>query len=91
MPIENVRLSRRDADRHDGAPPHSLLQRISLDRLAGHDLQTRQSRRKSWRRLDGHNQLPKVILGVEFADGIEAQGRGEIGPTRVVPKNHIRA
>ena len=26
---------------------------------------------KSWRRLDGHNQLPKVILGVEFADGIE--------------------
>jgi hypothetical protein len=26
---------------------------------------------KSWRRLNGHNQLPKVILGVEFADGIE--------------------
>jgi transposase-like protein len=26
---------------------------------------------KSWRRLDGHNQLPKVILGVKFADGIE--------------------
>ena len=26
---------------------------------------------KSWRRLDGHNQLPKVILGVRFADGIE--------------------
>ena len=23
------------------------------------------------RRLDGHNQLPKVILGVKFADGIE--------------------
>jgi len=22
-------------------------------------------------RLDGHNQLPKVILGVKFADGIE--------------------
>jgi len=33
MPIENVRLSRRDADRHAGAPPHSSLQRISLDRL----------------------------------------------------------
>ena len=43
---------------------------ISTD-CAGHDLQTRQSRRKSWRRLDGRNQLPKVILGVEFADGIE--------------------
>ena len=26
---------------------------------------------KSWRRLDGHNQLPKLILGVRFADGIE--------------------
>jgi len=26
---------------------------------------------KSWRRLDGHNQLPKIILGVEFTDGIE--------------------
>ena len=26
---------------------------------------------KSWRRLDGHNQLPKVILGVKFADGID--------------------
>jgi putative transposase len=27
---------------------------------------------KSWRRLDGHNQLPKLILGVKFVDGIEA-------------------
>jgi putative transposase len=27
---------------------------------------------KSWRRLDGHNQLPKVVLGVRFTDGIEA-------------------
>jgi len=26
---------------------------------------------KSWRRLNGHNQLPKVILGVKFADGVE--------------------
>src|SRR6476619_5619269 len=26
---------------------------------------------RSWRRLDGHNQLPKIILGVRFADGIE--------------------
>jgi transposase-like protein len=31
---------------------------------------------KSWRRLDGHAQLPKLILGVKFADGLE-----------VVPKN----
>ena len=26
---------------------------------------------KTWRRLDGHNQLPKIILGVKFTDGIE--------------------
>ena len=26
---------------------------------------------KSWRRLDGHNQLPKVILGAKFKDGLE--------------------
>jgi hypothetical protein len=26
---------------------------------------------RSWRRLDGHNQLPKITLGVRFADGIE--------------------
>jgi hypothetical protein len=28
--------------------------------------------RKSWRRLDGHNLLPKLIQGVKFTDGIEA-------------------
>jgi putative transposase len=26
---------------------------------------------KSWRRLDGHNQLPKVVLGAKFKDGLE--------------------
>jgi hypothetical protein len=26
---------------------------------------------KSWWRLNGHNQLPKIILGVKFADGVE--------------------
>jgi putative transposase len=26
---------------------------------------------KSWRRLDGHNQLPKVMHGVMFTIGIE--------------------
>src|SRR5260370_41534734 len=24
-----------------------------------------------WRRLDGHNQLPNVVVGVKFADAIE--------------------
>jgi len=31
-----------------------------------------QAAEKSWRRLDGHNQLPKLIQGVKFTDGIEA-------------------
>jgi putative transposase len=26
---------------------------------------------KSWRRLNGHDQLPKIILGIKFTDGIE--------------------
>ena len=26
---------------------------------------------KTWRRLDGHNQLPKIIRGVKFTDGCE--------------------
>jgi len=30
---------------------------------------------KSWRRLDGRNQLPKLITGVKFTDGIEAQSQ----------------
>src|SRR5262245_22106539 len=25
---------------------------------------------RSWRRLDGHSQLPKLILGVKFTDGL---------------------
>src|SRR4051794_18923827 len=30
---------------------------------------------KSWRRLDGHNQLPKLIQGVTFTDGIEVAAK----------------
>jgi putative transposase len=30
-----------------------------------------QAAEKSWRRLKGHAQLPKIILGVKFNDGIE--------------------
>ena len=29
---------------------------------------------KNWRRIDGHNQLPKLIHGVRFTDGIEVIG-----------------
>jgi hypothetical protein len=31
-----------------------------------------QAAQKSWRKLDGQNQLPKVIEGIKFTDGIEA-------------------
>src|SRR5213079_2081938 len=31
-----------------------------------------QAAEQSWRRLDGHSQLPKLITGVKFIDGIEA-------------------
>ena len=32
---------------------------------------------KSWRRLDGHSLLPKLILGVKFADGIEITSQAQ--------------
>jgi transposase-like protein len=36
---------------------------------------------KSWRRLDGHGQLPKLILGVKFPDGLEVLAKkGEPQP-----------
>ncbi|ABC21627.1 hypothetical protein Rru_A0826 [Rhodospirillum rubrum ATCC 11170] len=27
---------------------------------------------KTWRRLKGENQLPKVISGIKFVDGVES-------------------
>jgi putative transposase len=30
---------------------------------------------RSWRRLDGHNQLPKLIQGVKFANGLEVAAK----------------
>jgi len=30
-----------------------------------------QAVQKSWRRLRGYNQLPKIVQGVKFSDGIE--------------------
>ena len=32
---------------------------------------------KSWRRLDGHKQLPKVVLGAKFSDGLEVVGTAD--------------
>jgi transposase-like protein len=36
---------------------------------------------RSWRRLDGHNQLPKLILGVKFNDGLEVANSVTLQPT----------
>ena len=33
---------------------------------------------KSWRRIDGPNQLPKLIQGVKLADGIEVIGNSAV-------------
>lgn len=33
---------------------------------------------RSWRHLDGPNQLPKVVLGAKFNDGLEATTTAEL-------------
>ena len=32
---------------------------------------------KTWRRLDGHDQLPKLISGVKFTDGLEVDAKAK--------------
>ena len=38
---------------------------------------------KSWRRLDGHNHLPKIVRGVKFTDGLEVAARPEAPQARI--------
>jgi hypothetical protein len=40
--------------------------------LAGLVFELAEAAQKSWRHLDDHNQLLKLIAGVKFTDGIEA-------------------
>ena len=40
---------------------------------------------KCWRRLDGHNQLQKIILGVRFADGMEVRHIARPSRCRLTP------
>jgi len=35
---------------------------------------------KTWRRLDGHNQLPKVVQGAKFKDGLEVVATADRQP-----------
>ena len=40
---------------------------------------------RAWRRLDGRNQLPKLILGVKFADGLEVTTKPTTTPASPKP------
>jgi hypothetical protein len=54
------------------SPPHDPVEGLPVEQDSARDgLQTGRGAQKSWRRRDGHNQLPKLILGVTFNDGIE--------------------
>jgi putative transposase len=52
--------------------PHSALQGCLSNKAAlAMIFKLGAAAERNWRRLDGHNQLPKVILGVKFTDGSE--------------------
>jgi hypothetical protein len=45
-------------------PSHGAFQGLPIEQdRACHDLQVRRRAEKNWRRLDGRDQLPKVVLG----------------------------
>ncbi len=46
---------------------------------------------KNWRRLDGHNQLPKIILGVRVTDRIEVVKTESSSRCRPDPFRHQRS
>jgi hypothetical protein len=57
-----------------GAPPHVRSKgRLSNKTALAMIFKLAEPAEKSWRRLNGHNQLPKIILGIKFTDGIKAQ------------------
>ena len=63
----------------DDPPPHRALQGMSLEQTPlAMIFKLAEAAEKSWRRLDGHNQLPKVIIGVRFADGIEIKSQARV-------------
>jgi hypothetical protein len=44
---------------------------------------------KNCRRIDGHNQLPKLIQGVRFTDGIEVIGNSTADVESNIPRQEI--
>jgi hypothetical protein len=54
------------------ASPHRALEGMSVEKdRAAMIFKFAEAAERNWRRIDGHNQLPKIILGVTFANGIE--------------------
>jgi putative transposase len=44
---------------------------------------------RRWRRLDGHNLLPKLILGAKFTDGIEIKSKAQLACGVISPVTKI--
>jgi hypothetical protein len=44
---------------------------------------------KSWRRLNGHNLLPKLILGVKFVDGTTSHRKLKPLPPDPIRHQHL--
>jgi hypothetical protein len=53
-----------------GLSPEQKI-RATVKVIGGRVYTLAEAAEKHWRRLDGRNQLPKVILGIKFADGLE--------------------
>jgi hypothetical protein len=54
------------------SPPHHPIEGLPVQQDGTRDVfKLLEAAQRSWRRLDGHNQLPKLVVGVTFNDGIE--------------------
>ena len=59
----------------DGPAPHDPIERLSNKTALAMVFKLVEAAQKSWRRLDGHAQLPKLILGVKFVDAMEVAAK----------------
>jgi hypothetical protein len=71
------RLALRRRDRHHPVERRGR-HRPGADHPTGVALKLVDGAQKSWRWIDGHNQVPKLIQGVKFADGIEVIGNSAV-------------
>jgi hypothetical protein len=73
--LKSETLRQRDADRERvryGPSSNDTDEGIPVgDNRQTHGVQARHRAAKTWRRLKGENQLPKVVQGVRFQNGIE--------------------